>query len=152
MNERPTLPGGLDPVPPLLDKLLCVLLVAAAVVIVWLLAGVSPDDRGHGTHEQLGMEPCGWAAELGKPCPTCGVTTSATHLIHLQPIRAFVIQPFGAALALLGLILAGLALDSLIRGRSLSARIRRAPYGRIVVGMVLLFFASWGYLWVTWDG
>ena len=31
----------------------------------------------------------------GVPCPTCGVTTAACHLLHLQPWQALKTQPFG---------------------------------------------------------
>lgn len=150
MTGTPQLPPGASPVPPWLDRSVAVLVVAAAIVVVWLLAGVHPDARGHGTHEQLGMAPCGWAEELGRPCPTCGVTTAATHVVHLQPVEAVRVQPFGAALALLGLLLAVLALHSLLTGRSFAARIRSGPYGYVVVGLLLLFLASWGYCWLTW--
>ncbi|MBK8976048.1 MAG: DUF2752 domain-containing protein [Planctomycetes bacterium] len=140
----------LQPVHPVLDRILAGLVVAAAVAVVWLLASVTPDARGHGTHEQLGMRPCGWATELHRPCPTCGVTTAAAQVVHLHPLRAFVVQPFGATLALLGLFTALVASRSLVTGEPFVARLRRWPYGRIVVGLVVLLFASWGYLWLTW--
>ena len=78
-------------------------------LFVFALSLVPPDPRGFGTHELLGMEPCGWADSGGIPCPTCGVTTAACHLVHLSPIKAVATHPFGAALAGFGIWLAGIA-------------------------------------------
>jgi hypothetical protein len=35
-----------------------------------------PDSAGHGTHEQLGLPPCTFYLIFGRPCPSCGMTTS----------------------------------------------------------------------------
>lgn len=119
--------------------------------MVVLLLGVDPDARGFGTHEQLGMASCSWPELHGIPCPTCGCTTAAAHLVHLSPWRALTEQPFGAAFALGGLWLAVIALHSLIRGRSFVERISLWPYARIFVGGAVLLFLAWGYKCLTWD-
>ena len=85
-----------SPVGPWTDRLIAVVFVVTAVGFVVLLSAVNPDPRGYGTHEMLGLAACSWPEELGMPCPTCGVTTAAAHLVHLSPWRAFVVQPFGA--------------------------------------------------------
>ncbi len=132
------------------DRLVALALVVAAVAFVMWLSDVDPDPRGHGTHEKLGMEPCGWARQWDMPCPTCGVTTAATHLVHLQPVAAFAVQPFGASLALGGLWVAAVALWSLLRGESFLVRVASWPYGTILVITVLLLLGSWGYRAATW--
>ena len=144
-------PVAESPVGPWLDRLIAVVVVAAAAGMVYALRRVRPDGRGFGTHEQLGMQPCGWPASYGFPCPTCGVTTAASHLVHLEPIDAMIAQPFGAALALVGLLGAGYAAVCLLTGRSYMDRIVRLPYGTaFVVGLILLF-ASWLYKTLTFS-
>ena len=110
---------------------------------------LQPDAKGFDTHIQLGMDPCGWPIAHGIPCPTCGCTTAATHLLHGSVFTAFATQPFGAGIALLGLGLAAHALLCLVRGRSFVDLIVRVRFGRWIVGLVALFLLAWGYKWLT---
>ncbi|NBO19844.1 MAG: DUF2752 domain-containing protein, partial [Proteobacteria bacterium] len=45
---------------------------------------LTPDARGLGTHEQLGLPPCGFYLWYGLPCPSCGMTTSWPHFLTRQ--------------------------------------------------------------------
>ena len=65
-----------------------------------LAATLKPSPTGVGTHLQLGLMQCGWMMSMGKPCPTCGMTTAFAHASHGNLARSFVAQPMGAALAL----------------------------------------------------
>ncbi len=132
------------------DRLIAVLVVGLAVTLVWLLVQVDPDPRGHGTHERLGMPPCSWPIVYGKPCPTCGVTTAATWLVHLHPLRALATQPFGALLAAAGLYVAVVALLSLCRRESMVARIALWPVGTITIVTIASFLCGWAWTWLTW--
>lgn len=132
-----------------LDRIIALTTVAVAVALVWTLLHVHPDARGFGTHEQLGMTPCSWPASYGAPCPTCGVTTAAAALVHLRPLQALGIQPFGAILAGTGLFAAGFALFCLLRGRSFLDGLTWLPYGRILLVGVLLLLGSWLYKYLT---
>jgi Protein of unknown function (DUF2752) len=135
---------------PAIDRTVAAGVLVIAAAIVGLLWPLHPDPRGIGTHEQLGMEPCGWAqGPDGIPCPTCGVTTAACQLVHLHPIDAVVTQPFGAALALAGLALAGTAAFCLARQKSFLDLIAWLPYGTIAVGFTVLLLASWLYKYWT---
>ena len=89
-------------------------LIAACVFVVPLLLAslLTPDARGHGTHEQLGLPPCMTQRVLGIPCLFCGMTTSFAWFAHGHPVHAFFVQPAAALLATLlifGSIAAGLA-------------------------------------------
>lgn len=42
-------------------------------------AMLEPDNRGYGTHEQLGIFDACPAARAGVACPTCGLVTSVVH-------------------------------------------------------------------------
>ena len=61
---------------------------------------LEPDAAGHGTHTQLGLTPCGWMIRFGKPCPTCGMTTSVAHAADGDLISAAATQPAGTLFAL----------------------------------------------------
>jgi hypothetical protein len=43
---------------------------------------LTPDPSGIGTHEQLGMLPCGFKLMFDIPCPSCGMTTSWSWLVR----------------------------------------------------------------------
>jgi hypothetical protein len=123
--------------------------VLCATGFVLFLLQVTPDPRGHGTHEQMGLPACGWVVQYNKPCPTCGVTTAASHLVHRQPWQALKTQPFGTALAAFGLWLAAVAAFSLVRGRSFLDYLLCLPQVRIFVWGVVLLLASWIYIYLT---
>ncbi|MCA8952174.1 MAG: DUF2752 domain-containing protein [Planctomycetes bacterium] len=123
--------------------------VAAAVTAVAVLWPLVPDPKGFDTHTQLGMRPCGWPTVYGIPCPTCGCTTAATHVVHGRLPTAIATQPFGAAIAVVGLLLALHAGYCLVRGRSFVDLIVRLRFGRWVAGAALLLLLAWGYKWLT---
>lgn len=110
-----------------------------------------PDPRGLGTHEQLGMEPCGWLQARGSPCPTCGCTTAASLLVHLRPLDAFVAQPFGALLGLAAMAFCLLALIHIARSRSFLAQMAWWPWLRILALGLGVLLGSWYYLVETWQ-
>ena len=53
---------------------------------------------GVGTHRQLGLGGCTVLTLTGYPCPMCGMTTTFTHMAHLQILDALKTQPFGVLL------------------------------------------------------
>ena len=82
-------------------------------VAVWL----RPDPRGHGTHQQLGMAPCGMML-LGLPCPTCGMTTAFAHTVRGHFLQAAWAQPTGLVLCLLTIVTSFVSLRSLVDRKS----------------------------------
>ncbi len=139
------------PVRPWLDRTIAATVAVAASVCVGILANVTPDPRGHGTHEQLGLEPCGWPVTMGIPCPTCGCTTAACLLVHGRVLAAFATQPFGAVVAALGVLAGVHAGICLVRGRSFTDLLVRWPFWRVVGGAIVLMLAAWAYVWLTWQ-
>ncbi len=72
-------------------------LAALGILGVFAVAAIlTPDSRGLGTHQQLGLPPCMTETVLGVPCPFCGMTTSFTHMAHGQVVEAVMVQPAGA--------------------------------------------------------
>jgi hypothetical protein len=76
-----------------------------------------PDPRGVGTHEQLGLPPCMFSVVCGFRCPSCGMTTSWSHLTHGRVAEALEASASGSLLACLALVGGGDLWVSAVRGR-----------------------------------
>lgn len=142
-------PVDQSPVGSTLDRVFGIAVVLSAVLFVVFLLQVQPDPRGHGTHEQFGMPKCGWVVHYGKPCPTCGVTTSGALLVRGRIFASVATQPFGAVLGLAGLALAVVALWCLARGRAFVDFLLRLPVMQILAWGLSLLLGSWGYIYWT---
>ena len=125
------------------QALLAVVLAAAVVAGVLLV----PSRTGMGTHRILGLPACGMLRATGKPCPTCGVTTSFVLAAHARFAEAVVNQPFGFALFLL--VAGGLAglVFTLATGRSWYPVFVRVNPVVILLALLGLLLASWAYKW-----
>ena len=145
-----TIPLADGPVSAVADRVTAAIVALAAATLTVVLARVTPDARGHGTHEQLGMDVCGWPIVYGVPCPTCGCTTAAAQLVHGDVFGAFATQPFGATLALVGLAAGVHAALCLWRRRSFVDVLVRLPFWKLVFYGFVLLLASWGYKYAIW--
>ena len=113
------------------------------LAIVTIAIFLSPDPRGHGTHEQLGLPACGFLARTGWPCPSCGMTTSVCNMAHGHLATAFQAQPFGVIFFAAMLLFGATGLAELISGRDFIQRLRPAVWWIwLFVGTLL---AGWGY-------
>ena len=74
---------------------MAIFLTAGFVLAFWL----SPDPRGYGTHQQLGLPPCSARLFFGYPCPGCGMTTCFAHFIRGELIEAARANMAGVVLA-----------------------------------------------------
>jgi len=151
MAERSpwTIPLAAGPVPAWLDRVSATVAVAAAATAFVLLWNIEPSAKGYDSHVQLGMAPCGWPRAYGIPCPTCGCTTAACLVVHGNVLQAFVVQPFGALLAIAGL-LAGLhGAYCLAARRSFVDLIVRLPFWSITFGAIVLMLLAWYYKYLT---
>lgn len=120
-----------------------ILLPCAALLAI--AAILHPVADGLGTHQQLGLGPCGFLVATGMPCITCGMTTSFTYAVHGQILLAFVTQPAGALLCLLATITGIISVYAAWFGISL------APLGKliwrrnVILTAVIILFTAWGY-------
>ena len=89
----------------------------AAVAVLVTAVRLDPDPRGYGTHEGLGLAPCGYLAKTGQKCLSCGLTTSFSNLAHLRPGAAWNANPAGIPLFLLALVSPFWLLHALGTGR-----------------------------------
>ncbi len=88
---------------------LAILLATAA----WL----TPSSAGLGTHQQLGLPPCTLVQLTGTRCPSCGMTTSWSHLMKGNVWGSLKANTAGCLLGLISLFLAPWMLSSAVIGR-----------------------------------
>ncbi len=116
------------------------LAIGLALALAWTL---TPDERGFGTHQQLGLPPCSGRFLWGGACPSCGMTTSWCWLVRGNLVRAAQANIGGLALGIYAIVGAPWLLLSGIRGRWWIG----FPQAWIMAGLVgsaaLLAFASW---------
>jgi len=132
------------------ERVLSGFLSAGLLGILSLSAWLSPSSDGHGTHTQLGMRPCMWAAALDKPCPTCGMTTSFAHAGEGHWLESFTTQPMGTLLVILTSVIFWGALAQTLSGARLGSMIQPALRPRVIWTMVALLMVAWIYKIVTW--
>lgn len=130
---------------PRVRRIVGFIVAIAATGVLGLAAWLEPAEKGLGTHESLGLPPCGWIMTMDIPCPTCGMTTSFSHATNGDLLQSFLVQPLGMLLAI------GTAMTMLIgyyvglsgsRLGSALARLWGRRSGWILAG---LFVAAWGY-------
>lgn len=91
----------------------------ALLALLGIAACLRPDPSGRGTHQQLGLPPCTFAFLVGRPCPSCGMTTSWSLLLHGHPWRALEANTGGVLLALAALVTGPWLIASAWLGRAL---------------------------------
>jgi hypothetical protein len=124
-------------------RLAALLLAAALLGMLGVARSLRPDPRGRGTHEQLGLRPCGVLAETGRPCPSCGMTTALAWATRGRLGRAWSAHPAGAALALECLAGVPWLLLASARGRAPGGRGLGGPLVVAVVATVAFGLAAW---------
>jgi Protein of unknown function (DUF2752) len=102
---------------------LALLVVVAGLVGVFAVAAwVNPyDDEGKPyrweTHRQLGLPECTFKTLTGKPCPSCGMTTSFALLLRGDVVNSARANAVGTLLAVFLLLMIPWGLTSIVRGR-----------------------------------
>lgn len=122
------------------------LLTAAAVALVAgfaVAASLSPDPSSMGTHRQLGLPPCSIRVWLGLPCPSCGLTTSLSNLMHGRFAAAWTGQPVGVAVAIASAIAIVVCGEAALRGRW------RLPLGPLLTAVLAIWLLN-GLAIVRW--
>ena len=123
-----------------LPWLIAPLLFIGVTIIALLL---TPDPKGYGTHQQLGLPACTFYYLTGWVCPSCGLTTSFSHMVHLQWKQAFSAHVFGPFLYL---SFAVLAFFSMLEACGKKTFLRSTTYVKksfwiyLIVG---IFFLTW---------
>jgi hypothetical protein len=106
-----------------------------------------------GTHRgpPLNLPDCTFKELTGLPCPSCGMTTSFSMLVHGDVWNSLRANFAGTALATLGLLYIPWSLASAWRGRFLFIRSLEMTLFRLSVAFMILLFGRWGIaLAVAW--
>jgi Protein of unknown function (DUF2752) len=107
--------------------------------------------RELGTHEQLGLPPCSFRALTGKPCPSCGMTTSISLAAHGDVRGSLRVNWVGSLVAVAGVLALPWAAFSLARNRLVGVRSLERTLAWLMAGFLVLSLARWGVLLAaTW--
>lgn len=133
------------------------LAVAAALTAVFVAAfRIHPYDadgnpKTSATHTQLGMPPCNFVTLAGKPCPSCGMTTSFALLVRGDVVASMRANWVGSVMCVLWAATLVWALASGLRGKPLFVRPGRGELVfTVIVGVMLtLMLARWTVVLVS---
>lgn len=99
--------------------------------------------RTMASHTQLGMPECNMVTWTGKPCPSCGMTTSFSLLVHGDIGNSLKANWVGTLLAVFWMSLIPWGIASAIRGRLVKVR-NGELFATFSVGVILtLMMARW---------
>lgn len=132
------------------ERAVCLFVASACLAVLIIAAWLTPSAEGHGTHTQLPLLPCVWVQSFGRPCPTCGMTTSFAHAAEGQFIRAFLAQPFGALLAVVTAMVFWLSLHSAVLGSRVARLASSLVGGRLLWLGGFALLAAWIYKLAIW--
>jgi hypothetical protein len=113
------------------------LLLLGVLVMVGVGLYLTPDPAGHGTHQQLGLPPCTIYYLTGRPCPSCGLTTSVSAILHGQFGLAWRANPMGFVIVAGALAVAINSLLALFWGRSV--RIENTRFTLLLLGLLAIW-------------
>ncbi len=119
------------------------LIMGPCLTVIVLAAWLAPKSAGYGTHRELGLPPCGFLAQTGYPCPSCGMTTSFAAMAHGHLVDAFLAQPCGMLLFLAVVVMATVGFGELTTGRDLIRYLHPGLWW--VVGAVSAMLLGWGF-------
>ncbi len=113
------------------------------VMLLGIAAWLRPSPLGLGTHQQLGLPPCTMRMVFHLRCPSCGMTTSWSHLMHGNVLGSLKANTGGALLGLTALVMGPWLAASGLRGRWLWG----PPHELTVLGVaalvVVVTLADW---------
>ncbi|MFG0275039.1 MAG: DUF2752 domain-containing protein [Phycisphaerales bacterium] len=135
------------------DRTLAALLTLGSGMVLAIAAWLQPATDGLGTHTQLGLASCQWISDLDTPCPTCGMTTSFAFAAQGDLTGAFLVQPFGAVLALTAAVVFWLGLHASLTGSRAGAALSRVVLRpRVLWPAGVAFLGAWAYKVAFWPG
>ncbi len=126
-----------------LDRAVWLLLLCTALAVLVIARVLTPSVTGMGTHEQLGLPPCGILALTGWPCPACGLTTAFAHLAHFDPLASVAANPLGVPMFLGTLLFVPASIRALWRGQSVIAFIDATEADKWALRFVVAALAVW---------
>ena len=130
-------------------RVLLVLIAAGLTAVFTTAWRLRPDPRGWGTHQQLGLPPCTFLQLTGIPCPSCGMTTSFSHLAHGDVVGSLKANPVGTLLAVFCLAAVPWCVASAFSGRRIGIRDLESFVARAILVFAVLLLVTWGIRLLT---
>lgn len=124
------------------DQVMIPALGAVALLVPFLL---HPAAELVGTHTQLFLPPCFFLKITGIPCPTCGMTTSFSMLVHGRLWRSIAAHPLGV-LAYLYIAV----LTAIVGGAALLRRRVEAAVSARWTQVALALGVAWVFKLISW--
>ncbi len=112
---------------------------AVLVVAAWL----TPAPGGIGTHTELHLPPCGFYVLFHRPCPSCGMTTAFSWLMHGRPLEALRAQPAGVAVFAVGLLVWLYLPVGWARGRPFAHIFESRASLPVILALIVIILGVW---------
>jgi hypothetical protein len=125
------------------DRVVSAAVAVGLLFFLGLAARLEPARDGMGTHQQLGLQPCTFRVLFGRPCPSCGMTTSWAYLVRGRVPSALRANVGGTLLAAAAAVAAPWLLMSAIRGRWFGWTPTCVVAARATVALVLIVLVDW---------
>lgn len=134
------------PVPlTVVERIIALTLAVGCLAVLCVGAWLRPSVTGTGTHQQLGLMPCGFYQRTGIPCPSCGYTTAFTYFSHGNWVASFYVQPMGFLLALISGMTVWAGFYVAITGRPVHRLLTRIPSRYYAWPLIIFALLAWGY-------
>lgn len=134
-------------------RLWALLVALSCLAVLTIAASLNPSKTGLGSHRQLGLRECQFAAQTGVPCPTCGMTTSFAHFLRGHIIASLWVQPMGTVLALITTMTFWVALYIAVTGRPAYRLLNLIPAKYYLWPLLLFGVVAWGWkIWIHVTG
>ncbi len=125
-------------------RALWLILPIVFILMIGIAHALEPSPQGLGTHRALGLPPCLFWFLTGIPCPSCGLTTSICHLVHLNFIAAFHSHPLGLLCFALFALLSGLSLLEFFEFKTPLQKFLQGHDTGLVYFALVLYLGTWG--------
>lgn len=127
------------------ERLVAAGVAVACAALLGVALWLAPSPDGVGTHRALGLPPCGWVVSMNLPCPSCGMTTAYSHAVRGSLFQAALVQPMGAALAVLTAAVLVVSAYVAATGSMVGHLFASKVTPRVLLVFGLLAAAAWGY-------